>query len=148
MFKKFSAAAALAIFAAFSTAAYASSVGSAVEGAVDGVVNAGEDIVDGVVNAGEDVADGITGGASGIDNGIDNGVDPLTDTSGTGDVTDLKDGVPETSGTQSASDSDAVGDSSNEAKNPNTGISLGFAATSAVLAAMGVTLTTVRRKQD
>ncbi|MCH5205960.1 MAG: hypothetical protein J1F09_03335 [Oscillospiraceae bacterium] len=144
MFKKFSAAAALAIFAAFSTAAYASSVGSAVEGAVDGVVNAGEDIVDGVVNAGEDVADGITGSNS----GINNGVDPLTDSSNTGDVTDLKDGVPETSGTQSTSESNAVGDSSNEAKNPNTGISLGFAATSAVLAAMGVTLTTVRRKHD
>ena len=168
MFKKLSAAAALAFMATVSTAAYASGIGAA----VDGVVNGAEDIADGVVNAGEDVADGIIGtdgdpAGSGTNDNFDGlnsdgkddgspsgsgseGKDLIKDNAGSTDMddnADLTESTPDTSDTtgESGTTTDKI---TNDAKNPNTGISLGFVASTAVLAAMGVTLTTVRRKND
>ncbi len=130
--------------------------------AIGGVVDAGEDIADGIFNAGEDIVDGVTG-ETGSAGGDENGdVPDLTtpDDSTTG-------GDSTTSGDTTTSDPDsatsggnAIGDTSDglisgveesgaTGGNPGTGdVTMGYAAFSAVLAAMGVTLSSIRRKQD
>lgn len=153
-FKKLSAAAALAFMATISSAAYASSIGSAIDGAISGA----EDIADGVVNAGEDVADGIIGtdgnpAGSGSDNGTtsysnnDGTNGTAGNGSGSGSAIQPKDGGNDAADISTTSDTNGSAvNSANGTGNPNTGVSLGFVASAAVLAAMGVTLTTVRRK--
>ncbi len=133
MFKKLSVAAALAGLAALSPAAYASAIG----GAVEGVVDAGRDVADGVLDAGEDIVDGVTGGNNNTTSGSTGGT-----TSGT------TSGDSSSSGDAASSEETASGSNSTEnaAGNPGTGISLGYVASAAVLAAMGVVVTAVRRK--
>lgn len=117
--------------------------------AVGGVVDAGEDIVNGVVNAGDDLVQGVTGGRTGNANGRTGDA--------AGDVGDLT--TPD-NGTNNGNGNNAIGDTSDglitdttgdgdTAGNPYTGgVTMGYAAISAVVAAMGVTLTSIRRKQD
>ncbi len=133
--------------------------------AVNGAVNAGEDIADGIFNAGNDLVDGITGsGRTGSADGDENSdVGDLTtpddntaSDDNTGSDTDTS-GDPDTEN----SGSNAIGDDSDSSisatesgagstgENPGTGnVVMGYAAISAVLAAMGVTLSSIRRKQD
>lgn len=182
MLKKISAAAAIAVCAAFPTAAYASGLTAA----ADGVINAGERVADSAFDMGRDILSGFTGddttadGAD-VDDDTDNnpgdttpddndtnpgdGTTPGDDTT-TGDDTDPDDNT--TSGDNTTTDPDddtASGDNSdndsddnsgglvtdendNEANSPNTGVTLGYTAAAAVLAAMGVMATAIRRRDD
>lgn len=169
MLKKFSGIfASAACLMALSCTAFAQT--GAVGSAVGGVVDAGEDIADGIFNAGDDLVRGVTGGRTGDtgssadgDSAADSDVDDLTspdegDTSGdtgtSGGDTSTDDG-----NTSTDSGDNAIGDTSDgsansveesgEAGNPTTGdVTMGYAAMSAVLAALGVTVTSIRRKQD
>ncbi len=130
--------------------------------AIGGVVDAGEDIADGIFNAGEDIVDGVTG-ETGSAGGDENGdVPDLTtpdDSTTSGDTT-TSDPDSATSGDSTTSGGNAIGDTSDglisgveesgaTGGNPGTGdVTMGYAAFSAVLAAMGVTLSSIRRKQD
>ena len=116
------------------TAAYAEN--GVVGNAVNGVIDAGDDIANGVINAGEDIVNGVTGdnnnnspdnngGTTNENNSANNGTNAIGDTS---DITE--------SGAANGID------------NPVTGVSLGYTAVTAVLAAMGVTLSSIRRKHD
>ncbi len=138
--------------------------------AIGGVVDAGEDIADGIFNAGEDIVDGATGGsdsAGGDENGdvpdITTPDDSTTggDSTTSGDNATTSDPDTTTSGTDSTTSGDnAIGETSSglisgveesgaTGGNPGTGdVTMGYAAFSAVLAAMGVTLSSIRRKQD
>lgn len=126
----------------------------AIGNAVGGVVDAGEDVANGIINAGDDLVRGVTGGGSGRSGSADGDVGDLTtpDNDANGDtnngdnggnnndnaIGDASDGL--------ITDTDGDGDT---AGNPGTGdVTMGFAAISAVLAAMGVTVTSIRRKQD
>ncbi|MDE7229171.1 MAG: hypothetical protein K2N56_01710 [Oscillospiraceae bacterium] len=166
MFKKISVAAALACCAALSHAAYAD---GPIGGAIDGVARAGEDIADGAMDAGRDIlngftardtdgagtgdavpgdpANGTTGGTTGgTANGTTGGTTSDT-TSGTtnGTTSGTTNG---TSGTTSGELASGSNSSTAAAGNPNTGVSMGYVASAAVLAAMGVVVTAVKRRDD
>lgn len=162
MFKKISVAAALACCAALSPAAYAD---GPIGGAIDGVARAGEDIADGAMDAGRDILNGFTArdtdGAGTGDavpgdpaNGTTGGTTGGTANGTTGGTTsDTTSGT--TSGTTSDTTSGTSGDlasgsnsSTAAAGNPNTGVSMGYVASAAVLAAMGVVVTAVKRRDD
>lgn len=113
----------------------------AIGSAVDGVVDAGEDIADGIFRAGDDIADDLTG----------NGTSDLTtpdNSSGSSNPTDS------TNSSNSNSGSNAIGDNSNtasdqpSANNPSTGVTMGYAGVTAVIAAMGVVVSSVHRKRS
>lgn len=177
MLKKLPLAAAIAICAAFPTAAYASSIG----GAVGGAVSAGGEIMDDAFDAGRDILNGFTArdndnGADDLENDPDNTAgdnDPADPTpggdTGTGDTAsepvidnttsddaansgDTTTSDDTTSSDDSTSSEDTVSgenDSMANSSNPGTGVStLGYTAVAAVLAAMGVMTTAVRRKDD
>lgn len=113
----------------------------AIGSAVDGVVDAGEDIADGIFRAGDDIADNLTG----------NGTSDLTtpdNSSGSSNPTDS------TNSSNSNSGSNAIGDNSDtasdqpSANNPSTGVTMGYAGVTAVIAAMGVVVSSVHRKRS
>lgn len=178
MLKKLPLAAAIALCAAFPTAAYASGIGSAVGGAI----SAGGEIMDGAFDAGRDIlngftADGTTNGGFGGTARIGEGegdpdavpgdtTNPDTTPGGTADP-DATPGDAVDNGTDSGNTSDTTtsdttssdttsddlasgGNDSmtNSPNNPSTGATLGFTAAAAVLAAMGVMTTAVRRRDD
>ncbi len=164
MLKKFSGLfAGAACLMALSGTAFAQ---GAVGNAVGGVVDAGEDIADGIFDAGRDVVRGVTGGRTG-DSAADSDIGDLTspgdgdasgDSGASGD-TDTSSGDTTSSDPDTSSDDNAIGDTSGEstsnieeggaAGNPGTGdVTMGYAAISTVLAALGVTVTSIRRKQD
>jgi len=135
--------------------------------AIGGVVDAGEDIADGIFNAGEDIVDGVTGSAGDDENGDVPDLTTPEDGTTSGDNTTsdpdttTSDTDTTTSDTNSTTSGDnAIGDTSDglisgveesgaTGGNPGTGdVTMGYAAFSAVLAAMGVTLSSIRRKQD
>ena len=161
MFKKISLAAALLCCAAISPAAYADGIGSAIGDAAHGIANAGEDIVDGAENAGRDILNGFTADDTtpvGPDGSPDGTIGDNLDGSSTGtadnigttsDTTDGSAGDT-TSSTSGTSDDIASGSNSSTAAggNPNTGVSMGYVASAAVLAAMGVVFTAVKRRDD
>ena len=152
MFKKISLAAALLCCAAISPAAYADGVGSAIGGAANGIVNAGEDIVNGAENATRDILNGFTaddtnpgtaiGGSSRTADGSNSGA--TTGTTG--------DSAGTNSNGTAGNTSDSIGTGTNSSTaaggNPNTGISMGYVASAAVLAAMGVVVIAVKRRDD
>lgn len=145
MIKKLSLAAAIACFAALSPAAYAQGIGGAIGDATNGVINAGEDIVDGTMDAGRDIVNGLTG---------DDDTNSDTDND-SGSVSDDTSSTPGNSSSDSASDDnssdDLVSDSDNiqnGAGNPITGISMGYVASAAVLSAMGVVVTAIRKRGE
>lgn len=168
MLKKLPLAAAIALCAAFPTAAYASGIGSA----VGGVVSAGGEIMDGAFDAGRDIINGFTadgttnggfGGTARIGEG-DNDPDAVPGDTANPDTTP---GGTVDNGTESGNNSDTTtsdttssdttsdnlasgGNESmtNSPNNPSTGATLGFTAAAAVLAAMGVMTTAVRRRDD
>ncbi len=149
MIKKLSLAAAIACFAALSPAAYAQGIGGAIGDATNGVINAGEDIVDGTMDAGRDIVNGLTG-----DDDTNSDTDNDTDND-SGSVSDDTSSTPDSSSSDSASDDnssdDLVSDSDNiqnGAGNPITGISMGYVASAAVLSAMGVVVTAIRKRGE
>lgn len=175
MLKKISAAAAIAVCAAFPTAAYASGLTAA----ADGVINAGERIADSAFDAGRDILNGFTGddtAADGTDVGDgtdddpgdttpDDNTDPNPgDNTNPDDNTEPDDNTTSGDNTDTDADTDnntTSGDNSddnsgglvtdendNEANSPNTGVTLGYTAAAAVLAAMGVMATAIRRRDD
>ena len=161
MFKKITFAAALLCCAAISPAAYADGVGSAIGGAANGIVNAGEDIVDGAENATRDILNGFTAddtnpgigygsSARTTDDGAGTASGGTSDNNTTGGTTGGTTGDTTSGPTSDPSDSIGSGSTSSEAAagNPNTGISLGYVASAAVLAAMGVVVTAVKRRDD
>ncbi|MCH5188879.1 MAG: hypothetical protein J1F63_10795 [Oscillospiraceae bacterium] len=154
MFKKITLAAALLCCAAISPAAYAD-VGSAIGGAANGIANAGEDIVNGAENATRDILNGFT--ADDTNPGI--GIGGSSRTTGSGNAGDSSNGTANGSGTttyttgsDTSGSSDSISSGTNTSTaagaNPNTGISMGYVASAAVLAAMGVVVTAVKRRDD
>lgn len=163
------ATAAIALCAAFPVSAYASGIGSAVGGAV----SAGGEIMNDAFDAGRDILNGFTARDTEGDGTLDNN-DPADTTPGD----DTDNGAGDTVGSDTASDdtttSDTVSDNTtssdtasddttssedtvsgendnmaNSPNNPTTGVStLGYTAVAAVLAAMGVMTTAVRRRDD
>ena len=140
-------------------------MGAAIGDAAHGVANAGEDIIDGAENATRDILNGYTAddtnpgvgmGGSGrtTDNNTgdtSNGTGTTNGNSGTTGGTTNGTTSDNTSGITSDSDNNiASGSTSSEAagSNPNTGVSMGYVASAAVLAAMGVVVTAVRRRDD
>ena len=156
MFKKISLAAALLCCAAISPAAYADGFPSAIGNAVNGAVNAGEDIMNGAENATRDILNGFTADDTNPGAGI--GGSGRTTNYNTGGTSDSTSGNT-TSGSTSGNTSDSTSDSSDDISsgsnssnaaggNPDTGISMGYVASAAVLAAMGVVVTAVKRRDD
>lgn len=158
MFKKISVAAALLCCAAISPAAYAD---GPVGGAINGVARAGEDIADGAMDAGRDILEGFTGDDTNPGAGLgstDNNGTTTDNANGdinngtTGDTSNTTTGNGTTSDTTSGNTSEELASGSNSstaaAGNPNTGISMGYVASAAVLAAMGVVVTAVKRRDD
>lgn len=157
MFKKISLAAALLCCAAISPAAYAEGIGAAIGDAASGVANAGEDIVQGAENAGRDILNGFTAddtngvgpGSSGgttVNNGGDKS-DSIANYNGTTNGTAI-DATSDIANSTSDSLSSGTNSSTAGGGNPNTGISMGYVASAAVLAAMGVVVTAVKRRDD
>ena len=188
MLKKLPLAAAIAICAAFPTAAYASGIGSAVGGAV----SAGGEIMNDAFDAGRDILNGFTARDTEGDGDLDNNA-PGTDNTGDTDPGDNTAGGNDPDDTGPGGDNDPAGDAAgsdtvtddtttsdtetddtltsdtssddttssedtvsgendsmaNSPNNPSTGVStLGYTAVAAVLAAMGVMTTAVRRRDD
>lgn len=173
MLKKLPLAAAIAICAAFPASAYASSIGNAVGGAV----NTGGEIMNDAFDAGRDILNGFTARDTEGDGTLDDNdpadAAPGGDNTGAGDtVTDDTTGsdtvIDDTTSSDTVIDdttsSDTVSDDTtssedtvidendsmaNSANNPGTGVStLGYTAVAAVLAAMGVMTTAVRRRDE
>ena len=157
MFKKISLAAALLCCAAISPAAYAQGIGAAIGDAASGIANAGEDIVDGAENVGRDILNGFTaddstgvGPGSSGGNIVNNGGDKSDNIANYNGTTGSA--VRNTTSDSANSTSDSLSSGSNSSTaaggNPNTGISMGYVASAAVLAAMGVVVTAVKRRDD
>lgn len=160
MFKKISGlcASAVCLLGLCTTAFADGPVGRAIDGAVD----AGEDIADGIFNAGEDIVDGVTGesgSAGGDENGDISDITTPDDATSSGSTTSDPDAAASDTDSTTSGDN-AIGDTSSgvisgveesgaTGGNPGTGdVTMGYAAFSAVLAAMGVTLSSIRRKHD
>lgn len=120
------------------SAVSAYAVDGAIGNAVDGVVDAGEDVADGIFRAGEDIVDGLSGGT--------------IDGEGTGDLTDPDASNSSTNGgtISGNSGSNAIGNTSDitSGDNPYTGVTVGYAGITAVIAAMGVVVSSIRRKNS
>lgn len=161
--------AALAICTVFPGAAYASSIGSAAGGAV----SAGGEIMNDAFDAGRDILNGFTARDTEGDGTLDDtandndpgdtvpGVDTTTSDTTASDDTTSSDTVSDdntASGGQTVSGGDTTSEETasggndsmaNSPNNPSTGVTtLGYTAVAAVLAAMGVMTTAVRRKDD
>ena len=127
---------ALAGFMAISSAAFAD---GPIGGAVNGVVRAGEDIVNGAGDAVSDVVGGVTSGVDDITGDNDNTVVP-----GDTDRPAVSDSVTSDVSRETVSDhSGVVGGIS--VNNPTTGVTYGLTAGAAVLAAVGIAVTAVRK---
>ena len=113
---------------------------------VNGVVRAGEDIVDGAGDAVSDVVGGVTSGVDEITGDNDSTLAPGdTDTPADNDSTINSEISTPTSesGAVSINNSGALGGIS--VNNPTTGVTYGLTAGAAVLAAIGIAVTAVRK---
>lgn len=116
----------------------------AIGNAVDGVVDAGEDIADGIFRAGDDIADNLAG----------NGTSDLTtpdNPSGSvnSDISDNSDIInSSSSGSNAIGDRNDISQSAPSAQNPTTGVTMGYAGATAVIAAMGVVVSSIHRKRS
>lgn len=128
----------------------------AVGGAVSNIVDAGRDVADGIVRAGDDIigdrndslggttANGAAGTTAGSTaGGTSDGT--VIDNSGVNAIGDTTDTTTDT--TTGTTDTDTNATSPN-ADNPTTGVTVGYAEITAVLAAMGVAISSIRRKHS
>lgn len=135
-------AAGCATFTAFT--AVPTFAAGAIGNAVDGVVDAGEDIADGIFRAGDDIADNLAG----------NGTSDLTTPGNPGgsvnsDISDNSDIInSSTGGSNAIGDRNDISQSTPSAPNPTTGVTMGYAGATAVIAAMGVVVSSIHRKRS
>ena len=164
MLKKISLAAALLCCAAISPAVYADGIGSAIGDAASGIANAGTDIIDGAENAERDILNGFTADDTTPAGPGSDSVGRTTDSKSSGssgnNMNGNSSGAAGTAGRSSGGTSEKSAVDSSEklssgiisstvaGSNPDTGISMGYVASAAVLAAMGVVVTAIRRRDD
>ena len=154
MFKKLSIAAALLCCAAISPAAYADGLPSAIGNVAHDAADTGRDIMDGAENIGRDILNGFTADDTNTGGGI--GSSARTADPGSGGTANYSGTANDTTSnstdsiSSNNSDSLASGSTSSEAAggNPDTGISMGYVASAAVLSAMGVVVTAIKRRDD
>ncbi len=119
----------------------------AIGNAVDGVVDAGEDIADGIFRAGDDIADNLTGSGTSDLITPDNSSNSVnSNNSNNSDNSDIINSS--SSGSNAIGDRNDISQSTPSAQNPTTGVTMGYAGATAVIAAMGVVVSSIHRKRS
>lgn len=154
MIKKIFALCATAGCLCFTTASAFAQDG-AIGDAARGIVNAGEDAARGIARAGEDIINGVTGNTPDTNTNANPNttVDPNTTTTPNTTPDTNTDATPNgeiinDSGVNAIGDTTDTTTTDPNNTNPTTGVATSYAGVTAALAAMGVALSSIRRKRS